>query len=721
MSRELFPKTGERRIGVFRGFQEGGLEFHADLVLPYKNVFQSIPMHGQFILVQLETPDEAVLGRITAFSSEGKLSYGAGEDFSIRAMQGDRSVPEDLREQYLRYRVNIRVLGVLRRSPETDSIQFAPSVRRLPHVGSPVAFPCDELLKFIAGAMNKGADIGHYALGEYIYASGAKDAVLPDWAQSIAPEIRVKFTLDGLVSRRTMVFARAGFGKSNLVKLLFSELYKGNPTSPGREKGQMIPVGTIIFDRDGEYFWPDARGRPGLCDVEELGNKLVVFTSRQSPSAFYESFVAGAVKLDIRRMPAGDVIAIGIDQERQEQQNVRKLRGLDAGRWTQLVDLIYRDENLASLTDIGRILRLEEVDSAKAEAIAARSNMTAVVKMLHDPASRLLDLLMQALKAGKLCLVDISQMSGPQALVFTGLILRRIFDRNQVEFTKAHPSSVPVIAVIEEAQSVLGESSAATSPYVSWVKEGRKYDLGAVLVTQQPGSISTEILSQGDNWFVFHMLSAADLQNLKRANAHFSDDLLSALLNEPIPGQGLFWSSTGGMPYPVSLRVLSFEGKYHALDPDYVKPAASTYASLIRVGQETGHEPAGPGAAAGDRIDQEAGEELSVQPDLLTSLRTAAVNIIKTDKKIVPDIFDLSKGVAWGTIKSAIRQIIDKQTGPDIDDADHLAYELVAQAMQEIYGAQDVGWKCEKKQGKTGKMTTYVFVLPTESSVEKDC
>jgi DNA helicase HerA-like ATPase len=82
------------------------------------------------------------------------------------------------------------------------------------------------------------------------------------------------------------------------------------------------------------------------------------------------------------------------------------------------------------------------------------------------------------------------------------------------------------------------------------VKEGRKYDLGAVLITQQPGSIPAEILSQGDNWFLFHLLSASDLTTLRKANAHFSDDLLSALLNEPIPGQGVFWSSVGGKPYP---------------------------------------------------------------------------------------------------------------------------------------------------------------------------
>src|SRR5687768_17996048 len=120
---DLFP--ADKIIGVFRGFKEGGLEFHADLVLPYRSEFQRIPMHGQFLLVQLETPDEAVLGRIASFSSEGKLSFGSGEEFNIRAVREERAIPEDLREQYLKYRVNIRVLGVLRRNG--NGLTFVPS------------------------------------------------------------------------------------------------------------------------------------------------------------------------------------------------------------------------------------------------------------------------------------------------------------------------------------------------------------------------------------------------------------------------------------------------------------------------------------------------------------------------------------------------------------------------------------------------------------------
>ena len=62
-----------------------------------------------------------------------------------------------------------------------------------------------------------------------------------------------------------------------------------------------------------------------------------------------------------------------------------------------------------------------------------------------------MDRLMHALKNGKLCMVDVSQMRGTQALVLSGLILRRIFEHNQEEFVKAQPETIPTIAVVEEA------------------------------------------------------------------------------------------------------------------------------------------------------------------------------------------------------------------------------------------------------------------------------
>ena len=132
-----------------------------------------------------------------------------------------------------------------------------------------------------------------------------------EWVQHLNPELNVRFTADSLVSRRTFVFARAGFGKSNLNKLLFSELYREDPTVTKRG-GRKVAVGTLIFDPDGEYFWPDDKDRPGLADVPHLKDRLVVFTSRKAPSQYYDSFVAAGVKLDIRTLNASDVITLAL-------------------------------------------------------------------------------------------------------------------------------------------------------------------------------------------------------------------------------------------------------------------------------------------------------------------------------------------------------------------------------------------------------------------------
>lgn len=686
---DLFPR--EKIVGIFRGFQQGGLEFHADLVLPYRNDFQNIPMHGQFILVQLETPDEAVLGRIASFSSEGKLAFGTGEEFNIRAVREERPIPEDLREQYLKYRVNIRVLGVIRKNG--NGLTFVPSHRRLPHVGSKVSFPSDEVLREIAGHNISGASIGHLAFGEYIY-YGESDQDEHDWMQIVPPEVQVRFEIDKLVSRRSFIFARAGFGKSNLNKLLFAELYKEQPEVLKRGD-RKVPVGTIIFDPDGEYFWPDDKGRPGLCDVEHLESKLVVFTDRRSPSPFYQSFVAGGIKLDIRRLRPSDVIGIALGPERQDQQNVRKLKGLPQSKWEELVELIDDHGNTSDMGEVCRILDLDQ-NRQEAEALAARGNMTAIVRLLHDKSSQLMDRLMQALSLGKLCIIDVSQMRGGQSLILSGLILRRIFDRNQEEFTAADPKTIPTIAVVEEAQSVLNENAPASEPYIAWVKEGRKYDLGALLITQQPGSIPVEILSQGDNWFVFHLLSASDLGTLKRANAHFSDDLLSSLLNEPIAGQGVFWSSVGGKPYPISLRASNFERQYHMLDKNYNAGAARTFASSL--GQSNRSTPAANPTStsselfSGETISEKAADEEPVPIDAKKSIEASAIEGLRNDDNTMSKL-NREEGMPWKGVQISLEAALPEH----LDDKSQFAYNLVPRALSKIFGGkQDTKWKSYK-------------------------
>ena len=433
---KLFPD--DKIVGIFKGFSEGGLEFHADIVLKYDNIFQNIPMHGQFLVVALEGDNEAVLGRITSVAAMGKLAGSAGEDYAIRAISDGRQVSEDLREGYLKYKVDIRVLGVIRING-TDLV-FAPSHRRLPHVGSKVAFLSDDVLQEVSGHNIKADDgsdapaFGYLAYGEFIYNGSKSDtnAVLESWMIPKTPEVITKFRIDQLVSRRSFVFARAGFGKSNLVKLLFSNLYKTPPVIT-KKTGKKSPVGTIIFDPDGEYFWPDDSGRPGLCDAPDLEDKVVVFTNRASTSPFYQSFVAGTIRLDIRRLKPAEVISIALPAERQSQQNVQKLKGLNSANWRRLIDLVHSHGNTTPIEDLRDIILGDRNnDRQDAEIFAIRSNITTIIRLIHDPSSQMLDKLFDSLRNGKLCVVDISQMRGANGLILSGIILQQIFEHNQI-------------------------------------------------------------------------------------------------------------------------------------------------------------------------------------------------------------------------------------------------------------------------------------------------
>lgn len=673
---DLFPEA--LVVGTFQGVRPAGLEFHAELALPHRDDFDSVPMHGRFVVVELAHPGEAVLGRIASLATVTTPPFAGGaRNLPLLALDSDAAGQGRVRQA--RHRVDIRMLGVVR--VEGGELLFASSHRRMPHVGARVAFLADDVLCKVAGGTS-GAQIGHYALGEFVYC-GTQDAAngCPHWMRPMQPSVPVRFAAEQLAARRSFVFARAGFGKSNLVKLLLAGLYSERPRLRMRD-GRKVPVGTVVFDPDGEYFWPNIHGHPALCDVESLAQELVVFTNQEPPSDYYGSFKAAGVRVDIRDLPARLVVSIALSPEQQHQQNVHKLRHLDARAWRDLVDLIHRDGINASDKQVCRLLGLRETQEM--ELYAARANMVRIVNELHDPASETLMLLRQALRDGKLCVVDISRMRGAAGLALSGIVLRYIFDHNQEQFTRARPDPIPTIAVIEEAQAVLGSYGSGESAYEEWVKEGRKYSLGAVLVTQQPGSVPHELLSQGDSWFVFHLLSQGDLQAVKAANSHFSDDLLSSLLNEPLPGNGVFWSSVGkdgdgaGNAYPIPMRVLSFE-RAHRVDG---------------------------GGRDGAAVD--------VYASRLPRLTQAAIESLKADEEIGAWLRRTGK-TPWRRVQEALMRAVPGDALPDVE---RWAYSLVPLALERLYGPRGEAWYTEQlaKQGDPGRTVTWIVLKPRRGS-----
>jgi len=515
-----------RAIGIFKGFSESGREFLAELLAPYHSEF--VPLLGSFMFVAV-MDNQGLLGRITQFYPMGTMAGAEADEYLSQLQRLGRPVPEDVKELKLRYNVKLRLLGTVELSG--DQFRYRPGVRTLPHLGAAVCLPTDEALQFVCNARLEeepdAVPIGHYALGDRVF-----------------EKLEVKFSFSRLLSKRTLVFARAGYGKSNLIKLLVSKLYEHNAR-----------VGMLIFDPEGEYSFPDAQGRPGLADLPGVAARLVVFTDRKPPDDKYNSFVAGSVALNLCGVAASHAVEICLPEDKQNTVYATRLKGFRTEEWRELVNLLDREgfrldeEVIRSRFEIRR------------DPDAVIRNVTPVVRRLHDTNSTLPHSIIYHLSQGHVVIVDISLLSSGVGQEVAGVILKTIFEHNVNHFTADERDAViPVVAVIEEAQNVLSaeKMKREDSPFVEWVKEGRKYNLGAIIVTQQPGAISDQLLSQGDNFFALHLVSSVDLDALKRNNAHFSDDILSYILNEPIEGNAYFWSAPS-QPYVISSKLLSFE------------------------------------------------------------------------------------------------------------------------------------------------------------------
>ena len=85
---------------------------------------------------------------------------------------------------------------------------------------------------------------------------------------------------------------------------------------------------------------------------------------------------------------------------------------------------------------------------------------------------------------------------------------------------------------IEEAQNYLSpEQTKSGGVYERLAKEGRKFHLGLVYITQQPSAIDPKITSQTENIVAMHMSNKEDTMILSRIKDKF-DDLTCRFLKD---------------------------------------------------------------------------------------------------------------------------------------------------------------------------------------------
>ncbi len=505
--------TEEEIVGVFIGLQSSTYEYIAELIAPYQTNFK--PVMGNFILI--DNIESHIVARIMDYAPRGELVQPMGEKWLSDVALTPEAIGQDIKSKKICYRVKIKLLGVLNKNTK----KFTPGIRELPHITSKVTCPDTEITKHICNQaleeQTKGPLIGEYWMNE---------------------KINIHFSLDDLNSQRTFIFARAGYGKSNLMKVLSSNW--------DSKFG-----GLVIFDPEGEYALTDVKKRPGIMDKKPC----ILITNRKTlqehPNVYF------GLKFNLKKFKPSFIIPILVSEAKHETVFFSKLMGLTDERWGELVDLLYAEKWTADNSEIRRIVEGVTDGGGNDQALQPiKNNLIHPINKLHSPSSDLLEIIKNSVEKGEVLIIDISLMDSHNALRFSSMIVGYFFNKNQNRFTSGEGDLIKAVFVMEEAQSVLGSSS-NVAKFVELAKEGRKYSLGGIFITQQPGSIQNEILSQADNFFVFHLLSKSDLKTLQNANAHYSEDVLTQILSEPIKGKTYMWTSH--QPFVLPVHIKNFE------------------------------------------------------------------------------------------------------------------------------------------------------------------
>ncbi|MYB33646.1 MAG: ATP-binding protein [Gammaproteobacteria bacterium] len=127
---------------------------------------------------------------------------------------------------------------------------------------------------------------------------------------------------------------------------------------------------------------------------------------------------------------------------------------------------------------------------------------------------------LEGTKEPPLKIIDISGLPNEVAGPLTGAIARLLF-QYKLHQTREERETDPILFVCEEAHRYVpnrgdAQYEVAQSAVRRLAREGRKYGLGLMLVSQRPSDIEGTVISQCNSWLVLRLSNSADQDHVSR-------------------------------------------------------------------------------------------------------------------------------------------------------------------------------------------------------------
>lgn len=277
--------------------------------------------------------------------------------------------------------------------------------------------------------------------------------------------VEVKVDINKVVSRHLGILAMTGMGKSNLVALLAKRVAEKHGT-------------VIIFDYHGEYV---SMTTPGVNVIKPKLNPRMM------------SFDEIARLLNIPRNATRQRAALFESLEQMPENG----------------DFFY---------NLKKYLQTK-ISKYGASAQKILDMITAYERYLRKILSEDVEDVVEQMVLGGINVVDLSELHIHQADAVIAHWLNRILNaRKEAALGNRRGLQVPVILVVEEAHVFIpnDQETATKREATAIVREGRKFGVGLVIVSQRPRGLDATILSQLGNLAILRIVHPEDQNHIAR-------------------------------------------------------------------------------------------------------------------------------------------------------------------------------------------------------------
>ena len=355
------------------------------------------------------------------------------------------------------------------------------------------------------------------------------------------------------------IFATTGMGKSNLMQVIAGGVMQAN----GR-------YGLLIVDPHGEY-------RTSLAKHPWAGQRLRTYAARRLPAT-------STLRVSLAELTVDD-LRTAYEWTRPQEEALFELErfyGRTAGEGLAWLLPFSQLDDLAPFREIdlnGRVaLNTLQVVHRRArrimdlECIATDPNVSVGSAIVRD------------LIEGKVVLVDVGGLQSTEEVLVSSFLTRKVLET----WSDAYLSDpdqherMPIVAIcLEEAQRVLSSNRDRESNVFPRVaREGRKFKVGLVAVTQQPKLLDGELLSQFNTFFILGLADEKD-RNILRSSSKQDLAALGPEIQTLMPGECLIANLSA--PFALPAKVHLWSSVCRATDPPPApRPtAAANVAALV--------------------------------------------------------------------------------------------------------------------------------------------